>query len=354
MVSDFPYPLLSRIQLVDAMNEASSRGEAFYVLVCFDATAGYFIPKEKADARWVRFSFDQRSLHDVKCKADGCQVDVKPLLNEKASIKPGVPNIITNWQVKPPSFETYTMRFKQVMHHIRRGDSFLTNLTQASGISTSYTLADLFALSVAPYKAWVSDRFTFFSPECFIRIEEGVIRTFPMKGTIDASLENARERILADEKEKAEHATIVDLLRNDLSMVADHVEVVRYRYIDRIQTHLGELLQVSSEIRGHLPADYRSRLGDILFAMLPAGSVSGAPKTRTLEIIEHAEGYDRGFYTGIAGYFDGENFDSAVMIRFVEQTLPGLVFKSGGGITYRSEVEQEYRELVQKVYVPLH
>jgi para-aminobenzoate synthetase component 1 len=174
-----------------------------------------------------------------------------------------------------------------------------------------------------------------------------------MKGTIDATLPDAERKILQDEKEMAEHATIVDLLRNDLSMVATDVRVSRYRYVERINTMQQDLLQVSSEIIGRLPDKYRERLGDILFSLLPAGSICGAPKIKTLEIIRQAEGYDRGFYTGVCGYFDGENLDSAVMIRFMEQTDEGLVYKSGGGITFQSELDKEYEELIQKVYVPV-
>jgi para-aminobenzoate synthetase component 1 len=174
-----------------------------------------------------------------------------------------------------------------------------------------------------------------------------------MKGTIDASLPDAENTILRDEKEMAEHATIVDLLRNDLSMVAEEVRVTNYRYVERINTMQQDLLQVSSEITGRLPVDYKQHLGDILFALLPAGSICGAPKIRTLDIISQAEGYDRGFYTGVCGYFDGESLDSAVMIRFLEQTDNGLVYKSGGGITFQSELDKEYEELIQKVYVPV-
>ena len=87
--------------------------------------------------------------------------------------------------------------------------------------------------------------------------------------------------------------------------------------------------------------------------MLPAGSISGAPKKKTLEIIEEAEGYDRGFFTGVFGYFDGRNLDSAVMIRFIERQGDQLVFKSGGGVTSFSECKQEYVELIDKVYVPI-
>jgi hypothetical protein len=98
-----------------------------------------------------------------------------------------------------------------------------------------------------------------------------------------------------------------------------------------------------------LPENFYSRLGDILFALLPAGSITGAPKPKTMEIIEQAEGYERGFYTGICGWFDGENLDSAVMIRFIEQEGEQLIFKSGGGITSQSDLNKEYEELIPKI-----
>ena len=87
--------------------------------------------------------------------------------------------------------------------------------------------------------------------------------------------------------------------------------------------------------------------------ILPAGSVTGAPKKKTLEIIKSVEGYSRGYFTGIVGLFDGSQFDSGVMIRFVEQTENGLIFKSGGGITVNSNWENEYQEMIDKVYVPI-
>jgi para-aminobenzoate synthetase component I len=174
-----------------------------------------------------------------------------------------------------------------------------------------------------------------------------------MKGTIDASLPHAREKILGDEKESAEHATIVDLIRNDLSMVAKNVHVSSFRYVDEIRTHDKTLLQVSSTIRGNLPEDFTCRIGDILFRLLPAGSVTGAPKKRTVEIIREAEQYDRGYYTGICGYFDGQRLESGVMIRFIENIGGQLYYKSGGGITAWSTVESEYQEMIDKVYVPL-
>jgi para-aminobenzoate synthetase component 1 len=136
-------------------------------------------------------------------------------------------------------------------------------------------------------------------------------------------------------------------------MVATGIRVNRFRYIDRLHTNRKDLLQVSSEISGILPVNFLSHLGEIIFALLPAGSVTGAPKEKTVQIIRDTETCDRGFYTGICGYFDGNSLDSAVMIRFIENTGSGMVFRSGGGVTALSNVVDEFRELIDKVYVPV-
>lgn len=164
------------------------------------------------------------------------------------------------------------------------GNSYLTNLTCKVPLRTNLTLKDVFLHAHALYKLWLKDRFVCFSPEIFVRMEEGRIKSFPMKGTIDAALPHAESILLDDAKEAAEHATIVDLIRNDISMVSEHVTVTSYRYIDRLQTNKGAILQTSSEICGTLPDDYTERLGDILFRLLPAGSITGAPKPRTMQI----------------------------------------------------------------------
>ena len=180
-----------------------------------------------------------------------------------------------------------------------------------------------------------------------------MIYSYPMKGTIDASLPDAEEQLMKNEKELWEHNTIVDLIRNDLSMVSKDVELTKFRYIDRIKTHKGELLQVSSEIRGRLAESWKANLGEILIKLLPAGSISGAPKQKTLELISEAEKMERGYFTGIFGIFDGKELDSGVMIRYIEQNKDGLQFRSGGGITGHSQMENEYQEMIDKVYVPI-
>jgi para-aminobenzoate synthetase component 1 len=110
---------------------------------------------------------------------------------------------------------------------------------------------------------------------------------------------------------------------------------------------------VSSEITGWLTKGYEYKLGDIITGLLPAGSVTGAPKKETIRIIKESENYERGWYTGIFGVFDGKSLDSAVMIRFIENASYKLYFKSGGGITYLSDPAKEYKELISKVYVPV-
>ena len=172
-----------------------------------------------------------------------------------------------------------------------------------------------------------------------------------MKGTIDAEIEDAKNRILADKKEQAEHATIVDLLRNDLSKVANEVRVNKYRYYEVIKSNAKKLGQVSSEICGTLPEDFPNSIGDILWELLPAGSISGAPKNKTVQIIREVEGTTRGYYTGIAGHFDGQNLDSCILIRYIDQNY---TYKSGGGITHLSSMEEEYQELIDKIYVPIY
>ena len=253
----------------------------------------------------------------------------------------------------PGSIADYKRKFDRVLTHLEYGDTFLTNLTVKTEIKLGCTLSDIFHQSKAKYKLLFKNHFLVFSPETFVQIKAGKIYAYPMKGTIDASIVNAKEKILADRKELAEHVTIVDLIRNDLSQVATQVAVSRFRYIEEVRSWEKKLLQVSSEICGYLDQDYANHLGDILLKLLPAGSVSGAPKPKTLEIIKEVEEEARGYYTGVFGYFNGSDVDCGVMIRFIENKDGKYFYRSGGGITTQSDVESEYRETIDKVYVPV-
>lgn len=258
------------------------------------------------------------------------------------------------WESYPETLENFKKGFDEVQKNIRFGNSYLVNYTRKTKIETNLTLEEIFFHSSAKYKVFYKDFFVFFSPETFVKIIDGKILTYPMKGTIDASLDNAAEILKNDRKEKAEHYTVVDLLRNDLSMVADDVKVDQFQYIDFIKTRQKDLYAMSSEISGSIKPEFKGKLGSIMKKLMPAGSILGAPKPKTLEIILEAEGYERGYYTGVCGWFDGKNVDSCVMIRFIEKEGDELYFKSGGGITHMSRLKDEYQEMKNKIYVPIH
>lgn len=318
----------------ERMNRWGSEGRAFFLMTDYEARHCLVEPPEHLPKQALQFCFPG-------------------VRHEEPLGTPRPENF--EWRPIPPSFSAYQRAFEVVRRNLGAGNSFLTNLTCATPVHTDLTLRQIFEHAHAPYRLWVRGRFTVFSPEIFVRIRNGHIYSYPMKGTIDATLPDAAERLLADAKETAEHATITDLIRNDLSRFATEVCVPRFRYIDKLLTHRGALLQMSSEIRGRLPDDYAARLGDIFFSLLPAGSITGAPKRKTLDIIREAETSPRGFYTGVMGYFDGVGLDSAVMIRFVERLAPGqLLFRSGGGITYQSRARDEYEEMKAKIYVPIY
>ncbi len=253
----------------------------------------------------------------------------------------------------PVSFEEYKDKFDFVHGRLSYGDSFLVNLTVKSQVTINTSLWELFYLSHAKYKWILNNEFLCFSPETFVQITDGRIFSFPMKGTMDALLPNSERELLENKKELAEHITIVDLIRNDLSRVATNVSIKRFRYVDEIKSKNKKLLQVSSEIVGDLPEDYMGRLGSIILSLLPAGSISGAPKPKTIEIIQEVEREKRGYYTGVFGYFDGKNLDSGVAIRYLEQVGGKTFYRSGGGITSQSNAIDEYNEVIQKIYVPI-
>ena len=258
------------------------------------------------------------------------------------------------FQSFPQSEESYRKGFDLVQKNLKAGNSYLTNYTCKTEVKTNLTLNEIFYLSQSKYKVLYPDRFVFFSPETFVEISGDKIFTHPMKGTIDADKENAVEVLKADVKEKAEHYTVVDLLRNDLSMVADEVKLDEFQRIDFMKTHNKNLYAMSSEISGMLKPEFRGKIGSVMKTLLPAGSILGAPKEKTLEIVLEAENYSRGFYTGVSGWFDGKNLDSCVMIRFIEKENTKLYFKSGGGITHLSKAEDEYQEMKNKIYVPIY
>lgn len=380
-------------KIIDKINRLASQKEPFLFVINYQADEAFIRKLSDINPEECLFDFEGRgNLSHVW----------KETLKEETSEKEISETI---WQIEPPLYEDYERSFNIVKSNIMAGNSYLTNLTCRVPVSCNLSLEEIFHRAKGKYKLLLRRKrtqaedkahlkeenieenltpFVCFSPETFVRIKGGRIYSYPMKGTLDASLPNAEKQLMEDRKEAAEHATIVDLIRNDLSRVAENVRVDKYRYIDVLHTNKGDILQTSSEISGRLPEDYPHHLGEILDAQLPAGSITGAPKDKTMQIIQEAEGYDRGFYTGIMGIYDHGELNSAVMIRFIEEeTSPvdfetdgeknfkasegkgdeasegkrdeasrKLYFKAGGGITSKSDCRKEYEEVIQKIYLP--
>ncbi len=252
----------------------------------------------------------------------------------------------------PGSFLQYKKAFEHILVEIRSGNTYLLNLTFATPVKSDLSLQEIFHYAKAKFKLYFKGEFICFSPERFVEIIDNKIATYPMKGTIDANLPDAEENILNNEKEKAEHVMIVDLMRNDLGIVGSDVQVENFRYVEKIKAGEKSLLQVSSKITAKLPEDWKDHIGTLLNKLTPAGSITGTPKRSTVNIIKNIENYDRGFYTGVFGLFDGNALRSGVMIRFIEEREGQLFYKSGGGITIDSDAQSEYEELIDKIYLP--
>ncbi|MFG6391075.1 MAG: aminodeoxychorismate synthase component I [Candidatus Amulumruptor sp.] len=317
------------VSLRRQMNEAGCAGIPFLFIVDYAMERAFFTssPFDDCGVLW-----NMGGHGNIEPSAQRPSVSLKP--------------------VSAPSEKEYAEAFATVRKGLLSGNSFLANLTWATQVECS-DLKDLLMAAKAPYRLLIPDEFVCFSPESFVKVsEKGTISTYPMKGTIKADRPDAYERLRDNEKEVSEHYTIVDLLRNDLSMVATDVRVNRFRYFEKIETAKGPIYQTSSHISGLLPHGWQSRLGDIMLQLLPAGSICGAPKDSTLRLIRSAEQSERGWYTGVFGFFDGKSLDSAVMIRCVQRHSDRcFYFHSGGGITANSDVSTEYAELLDKVYL---
>lgn len=312
-------------KLISTLNNYGSLKEPFFFLISYDLSEFYIKP-----------------LKDLP-------KDIKYEINEKSDYKIGKKYNLTKY---PISFDKYKKKFDILQEHIKAGNSYLLNLTAKTKIETDLTLDEIYEKSKSKYKLKFFDKFVCFSPESFMHIKKDKIYTYPMKGTIDSNIANAEAKILGDMKEMAEHTMVVDLLRNDLGIVANKIKVDKFRYIDKINAGDKKLLQVSSKISGELNKNWNEKIGEIITSILPAGSITGTPKKKTVELLEEVEGYDRGFYTGVFGVFDGNSLKSSVIIRYLEKEENTLFYKSGGGITCDSDASLEYQELLDKIYLP--
>lgn len=321
---------MSKELIKEKLNKFGLEKEPFLFVISYDFSK-FYIEKISQIPSNIKFQLDEK---------ENLEKSFKKTKLEKFSI----------------TFKEYEKKFDILQEEIKKGNSYLLNLTAKTKIQTSLSLDEIYENTKSKFKLRFQnerDNFVCFSPERFVQIMDNKICTYPMKGTIDASILNAKEKILADKKEMAEHTMVVDLLRNDLGIIGSNVRVENFRYVETINAGDKKLLQVSSKISANLEDNWSDKIGDILSSILPAGSITGTPKKKTVEILRNIENYDREFYTGVFGVFDGKNLDSSVMIRFIQKELNDeLYYKSGGGITCDSKAKLEYEELIDKIYLP--
>ena len=253
--------------------------------------------------------------------------------------------------------ETYCGMVERAKHFIREGDIFQIVLSNRLSAPFEGSLLNTYrvlrTLNPSPYMFYFSGtdvEVAGASPETLVKLENGVLHTFPLAGTRprgrteeeDRALE---ESLLSDTKELAEHDMLVDLGRNDLGKISrfGSVQVERLHSIERFS----HVMHIGSTIRGEL-ADGKDAL-DAVAAVLPAGTLSGAPKIRACQLIGELENNKRGIYGGAIGYLDFTgNLDTCIAIRIAYKKNGTVFVRSGAGIVADSVPEKEYQECINK------
>lgn len=255
------------------------------------------------------------------------------------------------------SKEEYCSMVEKAKHHIFEGDIFqivLSNRLEAEyegSLLNTYRV--LRTLNPSPYMFYFSGtdvEVAGASPETLVKLENGVLHTFPLAGTRPRGKtaeedDRLEKELLADPKELAEHNMLVDLGRNDLGKISRFgtVEVEKYHCIEKYS----HVMHIGSTVRGQIRED-RDAL-DAVDAVLPAGTLSGAPKLRACQIINDLENNKRGIYGGAIGYIDFTgNLDTCIAIRIAYKKNGKVFVRSGAGIVADSVPEKEYQECINK------
>ena len=260
-------------------------------------------------------------------------------------------------EIKPVfSKDEYCDMVRKVKQHIVDGDIFQLVLSNPMEARFEGSLFDTYRVlrttNPSPYMFYFSGdtEIAGASPETLVKVEERVIRTFPLAGTrprgaIYEEDQELEKELLADEKEKAEHNMLVDLGRNDLGRLCDFgtVEVEKYMEIERYS----HVMHIGSSVKGHLSDEHDAI--DAVDSVLPAGTLSGAPKIRACQIIDEHENNMRGIYGGAIGYVDFTgNLDTCIAIRLAYKKNGKVFVRSGAGLVADSVPENEFTECVNK------
>ena len=253
--------------------------------------------------------------------------------------------------------EQYCGMVERAKEYIHEGDIFQVVLSNRLEADFEGSLLDTYrilrTINPSPYMFYFSSddiEIAGASPETLVKLENGVLHTFPLAGTRPRGKtteeDNALEaELLADEKEKAEHNMLVDLGRNDLGKISKFgtVEVEKYMSVERYS----HVMHIGSTVRGEIREDCSAT--DAVNSVLPAGTLSGAPKIRACEIINELENNKRGIYGGAIGYLDFTgNLDTCIAIRIAFRKNGKVFVRSGAGIVADSVPENEYHECINK------
>lgn len=253
--------------------------------------------------------------------------------------------------------ETYCGMVQKAKYHIKEGDIFQIVLSNRLEAQYEGTLLNAYRIlrtvNPSPYMFYFSSsdmEVAGASPETLVKLENGILHTFPLAGTrprgkTEEEDKQLEEELLADPKELAEHNMLVDLGRNDLGKISrfGSVSVEKYHSIERYS----HVMHIGSTVRGEL-AEGRQAL-DAVDAVLPAGTLSGAPKIRACQLINDIENNKRGIYGGAIGYLDFTgNLDTCIAIRIAYKKNGKVFVRSGAGIVADSVPETEYQECMNK------
>lgn len=257
----------------------------------------------------------------------------------------------------------YCNMVEQAKHHIREGDIFQIVLSNRLSAPFEGSLLNTYrilrTINPSPYMFYFSGtdvEVAGASPETLVKLENGVLHTFPLAGTRkrgrneeeDLALE---KELLADEKELAEHNMLVDLGRNDLGKISRFgtVQVEKLHSIERYS----HVMHIGSTVRGEIREVFDAL--DAIEAVLPAGTLSGAPKIRACQLIGELENNKRGIYGGAIGYIDFTgNMDTCIAIRIAYKKNGRVFIRSGAGIVADSDAAKEYEECLNKAKAVLN
>jgi anthranilate synthase component 1 len=278
--------------------------------------------------------------------------DIAARLEQPLELPPRAPSQPTDELVRSPTQARYEEMVRRCMEHIREGDAFQIVPSQRAERMTAAEPLELYRalrrVNPSPYLFLLElDELALVgsSPERLVACEGGRANVSPIAGTTAAG-EGDVERLLASEKDRAEHVMLVDLGRNDLSRVcrAGTVRVARSLEVERF-SHVSHLV---SEVVGELREGVTPF--DVLRACFPAGTVTGAPKVRAMQIISELEGYRRGPYAGAVGYvLPGGTMDTCIALRTMVVADGVVRIQAGAGVVADSEPEAEHRECLAKL-----